>query len=88
MVAIMKNKVLIQLNVPVLNESFDIFIPTNERIGIVIQLLLKNISELAGELIILSDNCALLNQDTASIYDKESIVRDTDIKNATKLVLM
>jgi len=85
---VVKNKVLIQLFVPMLNERYDIFIPTNERIGAVIKLFAKNLADLTGENIEKFSNCHILNQDNATFYEKNQIVRDTDIKNATRLMII
>ena len=44
----MKNKVLIELIVPEIDEKFDLFIPVNKRIGNLIVLLNKSVSELTN----------------------------------------
>ena len=42
----MENKLLIELRVPELERNFDIFIPITKRVGNIIGLLVKAISEL------------------------------------------
>ena len=44
----MKNKVLIELIVPTLEETYDVYIPINKRVGNVTTLLTKVVSELSG----------------------------------------
>lgn len=41
----MKNKVLVELVVPTIESSFDIYLPINKRIGNIITLLNKIVSE-------------------------------------------
>ena len=44
----MKNKVLIKLIVPELDDTFDLFVPVNEVIWKVKKLIVKSISDLTG----------------------------------------
>lgn len=44
----MKNKILIKLIVPELDETFDIFIPVNELVWKIKKLILKAISDLSN----------------------------------------
>ena len=46
MVIIMENKVLIRVMVPLLDDSFDCFIPVNEVIWKIKKLIIKSISDL------------------------------------------
>ena len=43
----MKNKVLVELVVPTIESSFDVYLPINKRIGNIITLLNKTVSELS-----------------------------------------
>ncbi len=83
----MKNKVLIKLIIPKLDLNLDFFIPVNETIYKVKKLLLKTISEFSN----ISDEelagYILINKVTAKIYLNNEIVLDTDIRNATELLL-
>ena len=44
----MKNKVLVHLLIPEIDQEYDVFIPINIRIGTVIELLNKSLMELTN----------------------------------------
>ncbi len=84
----MKNKVLVELLVPEIDESFDIYIPINKKIGNIIELLNKALGELTDGSYIGSQNNFLYNVYTKERYQVNHLVVDTDIRNGTRLVLM
>lgn len=84
----MINKVLIKLYVPELDYTFDIFIPVNEIIWKIKKLILKSVFDLTGGSIDISKDYALINKNTSKYYDNNSIVINTDIRNATELILL
>ena len=84
----MKNKVLIKLIVPELDETFDIFIPVNEVIWKIKKLMIKSISDLSGVDLNFQENYALINKDNSRIYSNNEIVINTDIRNASELILI
>lgn len=84
----MINKVLIKLYVPELDYTFDIFIPVNEVIWKIKKLILKSIYDLTGGSIDINKEYVLLNKNTSKYYDNNSIVINTDIRNATELIML
>ncbi|MGN1311710.1 MAG: hypothetical protein ACI4U4_01705 [Bacilli bacterium] len=84
----MSNKVLIKLYVPTLGETFDIFIPVNEIMWRVNRLIVKLVSDMSEGLFILDKDYAMINMDTGKIYDNNDIVINTDIRNATRILLV
>lgn len=83
----MKNKILIKLIVPVLMSEYEIFIPVNERIIKVKDLIINSLVDLSDNNFDKSKKYSLIDPDTGQIYDNKLIVRDTNIKNAKKLIL-
>lgn len=81
------NKILIQLYIPLIEEEYDIFIPINKRIGTIKQLIEKNISEQSNGYIIKEDT-NLYSKETGKVYDVQVIVKDTDLKNGSRVVLL
>lgn len=81
------NKILIQLYIPLIEEEYDIFIPINKRVGIIKQLIEKNMSEQANGYIIKEDT-NLYSKETGKVYDVQVIVKDTDLKNGSRVVLL
>ena len=85
----MKNKVLVQLIVPSIEAKYDLFIPINKRIGSVIDLICKSLNELTGGLYDENiKNKKLYNSITGEMYNMQDLIRKTDIRNGSKIVLM
>ena len=84
----MKNKVLIHILVPELDENFDIFIPVNELIWKIKKLLLKSISDITGVPLNNEYEYVLLNKDTNRIYQSNEQVINTDIRNGTEIFII
>lgn len=84
----MKNKILVELIVPEIEESYDIYIPINKKIGSIINLLSKAIFELSDGEYVNNNKSFIYNSDTGEKYDINVIVKDTNIRNGTKIVLM
>jgi hypothetical protein len=83
----MKNKILIKLIVPSLNDEFEIFVPVNERISKVKELLVKSIKDISDSAFDDTRIYSLLDPDTGTIYDSRLPIRDTNIKNSKKVIL-
>ena len=84
----MKHKVLVEVYVPELDIKYDLFIPANKKVGNVILLLVKAINELSDGAYPVSVNHALMNRDTCRIYDLNLNMKDANILNGTKLILV
>lgn len=84
----MKNKILVKVYVPSIDEEYEIYIPTNETINKVLELIIKSISELCDDNLDLGVKHYLLDPATSLIYEVSNIVRDTNIKNSSKLILV
>ena len=84
----MKHKVLVEVYVPELDIKYDLFIPANKKVGNVILLLVKAINELSDGAYPVSVNHALMNSDTCRIYDLNLNMKDADILNEAKLILV
>lgn len=84
----MNNKVLVHIIVPELDESFDVFVPINIKIGTVVKLLSKSIKELSGGLFEEKDSRKLYDSLDSSVYSFNKLVRETNIRSGTNVVLM
>ena len=84
----MKNKILIKLYVPYIDEIYEIFIPTNESVKKVVDLIVKSVYELSDETLNLDIKYYIMDPDTSSIYQESLIIRDSNIVNGKKLVLV
>ena len=84
----MNNKILIRLYIPLIEEEYDIFIPINKRVGTIKQLLEKCISEQNDNGYVLAEYTNLYSKETGKVYDVQLLVKDTDLKNGSRVVLL
>lgn len=84
----MNNKVLVKIISPHFNNSYDVFIPINEYVGVVVDLIVKLLKNMSGSDLISNNKFSLMNKETGQIYSFSTIIRDTDIRNSTELILM
>ena len=78
------NKILVSLYVLSLGETFELFIPVNEKVGNISRLLNTTLFDSIN----FDKNYRLMNIETGEIYKNNVLIRDTNINNATKLILM
>ena len=84
----MNNKVLINVDVPEIDNDFDLFIPVNELVWRVNKLVIKSISDLSGVPLNTNDKYVFINKITNKVYNNNDIIIDTDIRNGTELILL
>ena len=84
----MKNKLIIELIVPAIEESYSVYLPINKRVGEVISLLLKAISEFNYFTYTNQKDIGLYNSQTGLKYSPNDLIAKTDIKNGSRLVLI
>lgn len=84
----MDNKVLVTLYVPHLDAKYDIYIPVNKRIHVVIDLIKKSLTDLSEGNFNTSINYELYNYDNGELYNMNTLVRDTDIRNNSRIVIV
>lgn len=83
----MNNKVLVKLNVLELDNQYDMFIPVNEVVWKVKKLILKALSDMVDSSININESYVLMNKDNSKVYSNNELIINTDIRNATELVL-
>ena len=83
-----KNKILIRLYIPLIEKSYDVYIPINKKIGTVKTLIEGGLSELTDGEYIGSQETNFYSKDTGQIYNVNRTVRDTDLKNGSKIILI
>ena len=83
-----KNKVLIQLEVPLIEKKYDLFIPINKKVGTIKKLIEEALVELSDDSYVISEDTNLYSKEDGSIYDVNKTVRDTDLKNGSRVILL
>lgn len=84
----MTNKVLVTVNVPSLEIKVDMFIPVNKRIHTVVKMMKKSLFELSDGSFSLNQPYLLYSETTGVSYDMNMLVRDSDLKNNSKVILL
>jgi len=84
----MKNKVLVKVYVPSIDEEYEIYIPTNETIKKVLELIVKSVYELSDSNLDQESKHYILDPATSVTYTNEQIIRDTNINNSKKIILI
>lgn len=84
----MENKVLVILNIPEIDESYDIMIPISRKVGNIIELISKFLNEETDGQYKIDINKNLYNKESGQRYSNNQLVVETDIRNGTRLVLI
>ncbi len=82
------NKILIELEIPLLEKKFDLFIPINKKIGTVKRLIEESLKDLTDTNYEIKEDTNLYSKDTGDIYDVNKTVRDTDLQNGSRVILL
>ena len=83
-----ENKVLVTVNVPSLESRYDVYIPVNRKIHSVIKMLSNSLFMLSQGSFVVKDNYLLYDANTGNIFDINAMVRDTDIRNGSVVILL
>ena len=83
----MKNKVLVKLYVPELDFSTDIFLPVNEILWKIKIMIIQVVSDMTGGALDNNKKYLMINKDTSLVYPNNKLLIDTDIRNATELII-
>lgn len=82
----MEYKVLIKLYVPEIEEKYEIYIPVNKTVGELAGLLSKIVNDLS-KIYPVKRNASLCNRRSGLIYNNNQMIRESDIRNGTELII-
>lgn len=83
------NKYLITVIVPVIELEYDLYIPNNKKIGTIKTLILQSLSELSnGSFNKKIEEVRMIDKNTGREYENDMYVKDSDIRNGSKLVII
>ena len=83
-----ESKVLVSLNVPVLEQRYDVYFPVNRKIYNVIKMLKSSLYDLSNGAFNKEANYVLYNKENGLVYDMNMLVRDTDIRNGSMIIML
>ena len=80
-------RVYVTLEVPILDTSYELLVPIDTRIHDLIELLRENIKELKENYY--KDKIPnIFNKSNGTLYDMNLLIKDSDIKTGTRLILI
>ena len=83
----MNFRVYVTLDVPILDTSYELLVPIDRRIHDLVELLRNNIKELQ-ENYYKNKIPNVFNKSNGQLYDMNLIIKDSDIKTGTRLILI
>ena len=84
----MNNKVFIIVEVPLIEEKYEVYIPVGKQMYKVSRILSKAISELSGGHYPVNSNATIYSKITGKPYNINMTVKDTDIRNGAEIILI
>ena len=85
---IVMDKILVLVYIPSIEEEYEVYIPINKKIGTIKKVIIDAIIELSDGNIKSDEKFQLYDKDITGIYNNNLLVKDSGIKNGSKLVLM
>ena len=83
------NKFLITIIVPEIEYECDLFIPNNKKVGTIKTSILESLKTITNNVYVKTINdVKFINKDTKEEYDNNKMIKDTNIKNDTKLIIL
>lgn len=83
----MNFRVYVTLEIPILDKKYELLVPIDRRIHDLIYLLKKNIPELSQNYY-KDRNPNLFNKSSGELYDMNLIIKNSNIKTGTRLLLI
>ena len=83
-----KNKILIELEIPLIEKSYDLYIPINKKIGTVKRLIEEALVEITDGAYEIKPETNFYSKESGQIYDVNRNVRETDLKNGSRIILI
>lgn len=83
-----KNKILIEIEIPLIEKKYDLFIPINKKIGTIKNLIEESLVDLTDNAYVPKEETNFYSKETGNIYDVNQTVRDTDLRNGSRIILI
>ncbi len=84
----MNNKILIELEIPLIEKKYDLFIPINKKIGTIKHLIENALVDLTDNAYVPRDDSNFYSKETGQIFDINKTVRDTELRNGSRIILI
>ena len=84
----MNNKLLVSVFVPLLEEKYELYIPINKRISIVINLIEKALKEMTNGYYPSKEGSVIIDVETGNVYDVNITVKESKMINGSEIILI
>lgn len=84
----MSNKIIIKVYVPALNDCYDVFIPINITIKNLTKLIIDSIVEISNSEFRPNDKIRLYFKDNGEVIDNSKLIKETNLRNCSKVILI
>ncbi len=82
------NKILLEVYIPAIEKEYDIFVPVNKKIGTLKKMVEKGLLDLTDNVYTVTNDTNLYSKDTGLMYDENTKLIDTDLKNGSRIILI
>ncbi len=79
-------KIMCEVSFPKFDKILDVAIPVNKTVFYVMQMLERIIGDEITKAYKPTGNELLIDKDTGKVYDKNVLIKDSEIKNGSKIV--
>lgn len=80
-------KVYVVIELPILDREYEVLIPIDRRIHDIVSLMKKSIPELSKNYYE-NNNISVFNKINGEIYNMNLLIKDSNIKTGTKLIMI
>lgn len=84
----MNNKVLVNVIVPLLEEKYEMFIPINKRISVVIKLIEKALCEMTNGYYPIKEGSVIIDVESGNVFDINITVKESKMINGSRIILI
>lgn len=82
------NKILLEVYLPLLEQSYEIFVPTHNKIQNIIDLTIKAVGEMLDDNTLTNENKVLCSKKDGRIYDNNMNIKESGLENGSQVVLI
>ena len=84
----MNNKLLVDVFVPLLEEKYELYIPINKRISVVIKLIEKALKEMTNGYYPIKEDSVIIDVESGNVYDINITVKESKMINGSEIILI
>jgi len=84
----MNNKVLVEVIVPLIEQKYEMYIPINKRISVVIKLIEKALKEMNNGYYPSKDNSVIIDAESGNVFDINITVKESKMINGSQIILI